>query len=151
VLATPGTVSRDYTQSLIREYAAACEVTLVGSTRLAAYAEAEMRGEPIADDLILEEIAPCFIEREAGEGRVRYTDVVTLSCTHYPLLKSRLEALAPWPVTWLDPAPAIARRMVELIGPATPGVRAADGIALFTSGVEPDGMLRAALARYRLA
>ncbi len=151
VLATPATVARDYTRTLIREYAGDCEVTLVGSSRLAACAEAWMRGEPVPDEAIIDEIAPCFVERDAGEGRVRYTDVVTLSCTHYPLLLPRLKALAPWPVTWLDPAPAIARRVLELMGPPVPGVRAEQGVALFTSGAQPDGPLREVLARYALA
>ena len=40
-----------------------------------------------------------------------------LACTHYPLLLERMRKLAPWPVDWIDPAPAIARRVVDLIGP----------------------------------
>jgi glutamate racemase len=144
VLATPGTVKRDYTQSLIRQYAEGCEVTLVGSTRLAAFAEAQMRGEPVEDDLIAEEIAPCFIERVAGEGRMRATDVVTLSCTHYPLLLPRLRALAPWPVVWLDPAPAVARRVTALIGGLQADAPHGSGYALFTAGPAP-AALEAAL------
>ncbi|HET6375838.1 MAG TPA: aspartate/glutamate racemase family protein, partial [Methylocella sp.] len=35
VLATPGTVARDYTRGLVRAYAANCMVTLTGSARLA--------------------------------------------------------------------------------------------------------------------
>ena len=31
------------------------------------------------------------------------------------------QRLAPWPVAWIDPAPAIARRVVDLIGPAAAG------------------------------
>ena len=57
------------------------------------------------------EIAPCFVE----DGAAR-TDTVVLACTHYPLLLDRFERLAPWPVHWIDPAPAIARRVVELVG-----------------------------------
>ena len=81
VLATPGTVARDYTRGLIEHYAGGCEVTLVGSTRLAGLAEAVLKGEPVDDGAIAAEIAPCFVTR--GSAR---TDVVTLSCTHYPLL-----------------------------------------------------------------
>jgi len=36
VLATPGTVKRQYTRDLIEQYASKCHVTLVGSTKLAA-------------------------------------------------------------------------------------------------------------------
>ena len=44
VLGTPGTVKREYTAALIREFAAGCDVTLVGAPRLAALAEAALRG-----------------------------------------------------------------------------------------------------------
>ena len=49
VLATPGTVARDYTRDLIETYAAGCRVNLVGSRRLAGFAEAELAGAPVAD------------------------------------------------------------------------------------------------------
>nr|WP_245404627.1 glutamate racemase [Ancylobacter gelatini] len=112
VLATPGTVRRDYTQALIRDFAGNCRVTLIGSTRLAPLAEAAMAGESVPDEAFAQEIAPCFVR----EGRAR-TDTVVLACTHYPLVLDRLERAAPWPVRWVDPAPAIARRMGSLLGP----------------------------------
>lgn len=148
VLATPGTVARDYTRGLIETYAAACEVTLVGSTRLAGLAEAALKGEPVDDHAILAEIAPCFVEL----NNVR-TDVVTLSCTHYPLLLERMRRLAPWPVSWIDPAPAIARRVTQLIGPSPsrPILVAGDAPAIFTSGAGITGPLRIALAGYGLS
>lgn len=148
VLATPGTVARDYTRGLIESYAHDCEVALVGSTRLAGLAEAALKGEAVDDDAIRHEIAPCFVER-AG----RRTDVVTLSCTHYPLLLQRMKRLAPWPVHWIDPAPAIARRAGELLGPIAPPPNGLPGetTALFTSGAGITGPLRIALAGYGLA
>lgn len=110
VLATPGTVSRDYTRRLIDDFAARCEVTLVGSSRLAGLAEAAMRGGAVADADILAEIAPCFVEKDG-----RRTDAVALACTHYPLLLDAYRRLAPWPVEWIDPAPAIARRLDSVL------------------------------------
>ncbi len=130
VLGTPGTVRQEYTAELIRTFAGDCRVTLVGAPRLAGLAEAFMRGEAVSDADLAAEIAPCFVRDEGGA-----TDVVALACTHYPLVLARLEALAPWPVTWIDPAPAIARRVVQLLGEAVPGVPARnDARALFTSG-----------------
>lgn len=148
VLATPGTVARDYTRGLVATYAAACSVTLVGSTRLAGLAEAALKGERVDDEAVLREIAPCFVETEAGR-----TDVVTLSCTHYPLLLERMRRLAPWPVHWIDPAPAIARRIAQLLGPAQAAMPAipTESLALFTSGAGLTGPLRIALAGYGLA
>jgi glutamate racemase len=40
VLGTKGTVKREYTRALIRDFAQGCEVTLVGSAELASLAEA---------------------------------------------------------------------------------------------------------------
>ncbi|HEX2556073.1 MAG TPA: glutamate racemase [Microvirga sp.] len=148
VLATPGTVARDYTRDLVETYAAGCRVALVGSRRFAAFAEAELSGTPVSDAEIAEELRPCFIED--GEGR---TDVVALACTHYPLLLPRLRALAPWPVTWIDPAPAIARRVVQLIGGPAAGVEADEegALAVFTGGSGLTAALRDALGARGLA
>jgi glutamate racemase len=107
VLATPGTVKRDYTYDLIAKYGGDCAFTLVGSHKLAALAERAMAGGEVSDGAIFAEIEPCFVKAEDG----RRTDSIVLACTHYPLLLERLRALAPWPVEWIDPAPAIARRV----------------------------------------
>jgi glutamate racemase len=108
VLGTKGTVQREYTKGLIRDFAQGCEVTLVGSAKLAALAETALSGGVVSDEEILAELMPCFVG--AGEDASRRTDTVVLACTHYPLLLERLDELAPWPVDWIDPAPAIARR-----------------------------------------
>ena len=143
LLATPGTVARSYTHDLIATYAGACTVTLVGSQNLAGFAEAELAGAPVDDAALAAEIAPCFVAEPDG----RRTDVICLACTHYPLLLPRMEALAPWPVTWIDPAPAIARRVTQLIG-AAPREAGRHGSALgaFTAGSCLTEPLRAALA-----
>lgn len=143
LLATPGTVARSYTHDLIATYAGACAVTLVGSQNLAGFAEAELAGAPVDDAALAAEIAPCFVTDPDG----RRTDVICLACTHYPLLLPRLEALAPWPVIWIDPAPAIARRVVQLIG-ALPRDADRHGFALgaFTAGTCLTPSLRDALA-----
>ena len=135
VLGTEATVTREYTRALIRDYAQGCEVTLVGSQKLAAYAEAELAGAPAGDDALRAEIAACFID----DGR--RTDTVVLACTHYPLLLDRLRRLAPWPVNFIDPAPAIARRVVDLLGPAPPSAGHGRARATFTSGRAPAAVL----------
>lgn len=153
VLATPGTVARDYTRDLIRDYAAHCDVRLVGSQRLASLAEARMQGAFVDDADIAHEIAPAFVEAEG-----RRTDHIVLACTHYPLLLAELERLAPWPVDWVDPAPAIARRADHLLTEAGfEHRRHADaqsrqpGEAMFTSGARPNHAVAKALAARGLA
>jgi glutamate racemase len=142
VLGTEATVQREYTRALIREFAAGCEVTLVGSARLAALAEAELRGNPIEDAAIAAELAPCFVENAAR------TDTIVLACTHYPLLIDRLQRLAPWPVAFIDPAPAIARRVVDLLGPAEARAPSVAASAFFTSGRNLSAALLATLSRF---
>lgn len=129
VLATPGTVKRQYTRDLIAQWGSKCHVRLVGSDRLAGLAEIYMREGFVDEEAVRAEIAPCFIERDGLR-----TDIVVLACTHYPFLVNRMRKTAPWPVDWIDPAEAIARRALSLLprlndDAAAPG----EDIAVFTS------------------
>ena len=143
VLATPGTVKRDYTQGLIREFAAGCKVTLAGSEKLASLAEAALQGEAVEDAAIASEIKPCFVDDGSR------TDTVVLACTHYPLILDRLVKAAPWPVNWVDPAPAIARRASSLI--AEWGEAMGLPIeAYFTSGKQPTPALVHSLRQFNV-
>ncbi len=150
VLGTSATVRRDYTRALIAEFGHGRQFTLSGSSRLAALAETLMTGGEVRDEAIWAEIAPCFVEADGGR-----TDVVVLACTHYPLLLDRLERLAPWPVAWLDPAPAIARRTANVLADlgfaVGVGVARSNGKAIFTSGKTPTNELVRLLDAYGLA
>src|ERR1700716_133735 len=128
VLGTRATVKREYPRALIRDFSQGCEVTLVGSARLASIAEHALRAEPVDEAEIAAEIAPCFVDDGA-----RQTDTVVLACTHYPLLLDRLTRLAPWPVDWIDPAPAIARRVLDLLRPPGSEIDHAGAEMIFTS------------------
>ena len=97
----------------------------------------------VDDDAIKGETAGCFIDADA-----RRTDTIVLACTHYPLMLERFRTVAPWAVDWLDPAPAIARRVAELLrerplhsAPATKTIE-------FTSGRTPSPALAQALASF---
>jgi glutamate racemase len=147
VLATPGTVARDYTRDLVRAYAADCSVTLVGSKHLASLAEGFMQGAAPSDESVSRETAPAFVEAEG-----RRTDCVVLACTHYPLLIAQFERLAPWTVHWIDPAAAIARRtdqvLREVLGFRTaPGGEAVRSARAVFTGTEPPGPRLAAALR----
>ncbi|OKO72070.1 glutamate racemase [Bradyrhizobium sp. AS23.2] len=131
VLGTKGTVKREYTKALIRDFAQGCEVTLVGSPELASLAERALGGTPISDGDILAELTPCFVGDPQDAGA--RTDTVVLACTHYPLLLERLKTLAPWRVDWIDPAPAIARRVSDLLGTRIGGVAQSGAEMIFTS------------------
>lgn len=136
VLATPGTVKRQYTRDLISDWASRVNVRLVGSTGLAALAERYMRGGMVDEAAVLAEIEPCFVEEDG-----KRTDIIVLACTHYPFLVNRMRKMAPWPVDWIDTSEAIARRAASLLA-AHPtaeekGEVQEEDVAVFTSGV-PD-------------
>lgn len=126
VLATKGTVEREYTKALIDTFAFHCEVVLHGSAGLAGLAERKMRGEEVSATAVGAEAAPVFVERDG-----RRTDVVVLGCTHYPLLMKELQAAAPWPCSFIDPADAIARRVRD-VAPNAPGGEGRGGRAYVT-------------------
>lgn len=138
VLATPGTVRRTYTRTLIDSFASQCHVRLVGSDLLAEQAERHLRGLALSDDDLLSEISDCFMDSGG-----RRTDIVVLACTHYPFLANRFRKIAPWPVDWLDPAEAIARQLVRVLGEgaATEPAGTPDR-AIFTSKPEDNGLVR---------
>jgi len=147
VLATPGTVKRQYTRNLIDTWASQVDVTLVGSARLAALAETYLRGGQTDESVVAQEISGCFIHADD-----RRTDIVVMACTHYPFLVNRMRKMAPWPVDWIDTSEAIARRaqtlLKELPSPAsrTPGER---DMAWFSGGA-PDQSTRQLLRGFGL-
>ncbi|WP_142416768.1 glutamate racemase [Bartonella massiliensis] len=110
VLATPGTVKRAYTNELINAFAGQCHVQLVGSEKLAGFAEDYLRGKPIDSEELRKEILPCFVEKDG-----KYTDVIVLACTHYPFLIKLFREQALWSVKWIDPAKAIAKHIRSLL------------------------------------
>ena len=133
VLATPGTVKRAYTRDLIQSFATQCHVRLVGSENLARLAEAYIRGDAVADEAVMTEIEQCFVDMDG-----RKTDIVVLACTHYPFMANIFRRLAPWPVDWIDPAEAIARRARSLVPQVADAVHPDNfDFAVFTSGA-PD-------------
>jgi glutamate racemase len=144
VLATPGTVKREYTHALIKDFAQNCEVTLHGAPNLARMAEEKLRGGHFDLEALRTEVAPCFVEKES-----RRTDVVVLGCTHYPLLENEIASVAPWPVSYIDPAPAIARRLGDVLGEhSTPAAAAqTSGIVYLTSPAAADEPTRLAYKR----
>ncbi len=130
VLATPGTVKRQYTRDLIARWASKCHVRLVGSKTLASLAETYLREGFVDEEAVRAEIAPCFVEKDG-----RRTDIVVLACTHYPFLVNRMRKTAPWPVDWIDTSEAIARRALALAeGLDHPEENGGADVAYITSG-----------------
>ncbi|TFH86376.1 glutamate racemase [Billgrantia azerbaijanica] len=138
LLATSATVMRPYTERLIREFANDCRVERVAADGLVVQAEQLLAGEPVDERALRAALAPLW---EAPT-----LDTVVLGCTHFPLLRSRLAAAAPRPVTLVDSSAAIARRTGQVVGDLAPR-RGADA-SLATA---PDARLARALARFHFA
>lgn len=107
LLATPGTVSRSYTNQLISDHAPHCEVTRVGSTEVVRLAEEKLAGKRVDLSRLQQAVAPLF-ESES-------LDTVVLGCTHFPLLLNELIKIQPRPIRWVDSGAAIARRVAMLL------------------------------------
>ncbi|MDE2018186.1 MAG: glutamate racemase, partial [Hyphomicrobiales bacterium] len=70
------------------------------------------------------------------------------------LLVGTMTRVAPWPVNFVDPAPAIARRLVDVLASAPARIvegQATDPAPAYFTGGAPGKALAAALARLDLA
>lgn len=101
LLATPGTVSRQYMNNLISQFAPDCQTTRVGSTDMVYLAEEKLHGKTI-DTASLKNITQPFADAQC--------DYVVLGCTHFPLLKPELKQLHTQ-INWIDSGEAIANRV----------------------------------------
>jgi glutamate racemase len=110
LLATPGTVQRDYTTSLIEQHAGDCEVIAVGSTELVLLAEGKLRGRPPSKRSLKTILEPFLRHPRHDE-----LDTLVLACTHFPLLREELAEAYGTPVHWVDSGLAIAQRVAFLL------------------------------------
>ena len=108
VLATPATVNRQYTHSLIEQFAGHCEVKLYGSDVLVRCAENHVNQQAIDEDIIKFEIEQLLRQQEA-------MDTVVLACTHFPLIVHLLRSAAPAIRYWVDSSAAIAKRTFQVL------------------------------------
>lgn len=105
LIATPATITREYTHDLIRSFAQSKPVEMLGSTRLVDIAEEKLRGNSV-DLLELERIL------KPMQGCV---DVAVLGCTHFPLIKDEIQHVLGESVLLVDSGEAIARRVSSLL------------------------------------
>lgn len=145
VLGTEATVRQPYVDDLSARFASDCLVLRHGSARLVDLAEAALRGQPTPDADYQAALAG-LLEQPGGER----IDTVVLACTHFPLVADRLAAIAPHPITFIDGAEGIARRIASLTeGQEWSGADIAD-VAVFTAPVEISPSLGATLANFGL-
>lgn len=123
LLATPATVKREYTDSLIAEFARDCEVIKLGSSRLVTIAEEKLRGLPVSQVELAEILEPFT---RSGP------DVVVLGCTHFPLLREDFSKILT-EVVWIDSGEAIAKRVEHFAIEASAETKSGDGQSYFTA------------------
>ncbi|WP_413692693.1 glutamate racemase [Psychromonas sp. KJ10-2] len=110
LLATPGTIARDYTHKLISQFAADKSVLSIGSTQLVKLAEDKLMGKLLSQDEFMDILAP-WLSQNAS-----MPDTLVLGCTHFPLLKTEIQACFNTEVNLVDSGEAIALRVKQLLG-----------------------------------
>lgn len=105
LIATPATVTREYTHDLIKDFAQDKDVKLLGSTRLVDMAEQKLRGVKVDSVELAHILQPI-------KGKI---DVAVLGCTHFPLLREEIQEVLGEDVLLVDSGEAIARRVEHLL------------------------------------
>ncbi|WP_404712744.1 glutamate racemase [Sphingomonas sp. MMS24-J13] len=131
VLGTEATVRQPYVDDLSARFAGDCLVLRHGSARLVELAEARLRGEPTADTDYAAALEGLLGQR--GGDRV---DTVVLACTHFPLVRDRLAAVAPRAIDFVDGAAGIARRALFLTKGQGWPEKPATGTIVFTAPLD---------------
>jgi glutamate racemase len=106
LLATPGTVKRDYTQTLIQQFAGDCKVELFGTSDLVLLAEQHVARQKIDMDKLHNLLEPI----KASE-----IDVLVLGCTHFPMIAAEISDYLGKGVALLDSGEAVAKRVRFLL------------------------------------
>ncbi len=122
LIATPATVSRQYTHDLIRDFSSNKSVELLGSTRLVDMAEEKLRGKPLNLNELADILSPL-------KDKI---DVAVLGCTHFPLIKEEIQSVLGKDVMLIDSGQAIARRVQSLLSIKT-GEKTGKEYAIFSS------------------
>ena len=132
VLATASTLSAPKYLNTKGQYADAVRIAeKVGRGFVELVESLELDG-PHAEAVVRESLDPLIA---AG------ADTIVLGCTHYPFLLPLMQRIAPENVHFIDPAPAVARHLLDVL--RTNGITLTDpcpGVELLSSG--PDTTLK---------
>jgi glutamate racemase len=145
VIATPATVRSRAYFAAIKDENPAVEVYEHATPAFVPLVEAGLLSGPEVESAVAEGLAPLLGERDA-DGEFVFPlppsariDTLLLGCTHYPLLRPIIEAVAGEGVAIVDSATATASALTELLAinslEAGTGVTA-DHLQLTTGGVE---------------
>lgn len=107
VLATEASIAGEKFHQLVHTHAAGVKVITRTCPRFVELVEEGQLDGPEAEEAVAEALDPLL---EAG------ADVIVLGCTHYPFLRPLIEASLPGGVRLVDTGPAVARRVVQVLG-----------------------------------
>ena len=124
VMATGATFQGELFKALVGRHGDDVEVVEQACPGLAAAVEAGADPGPLLDEFL-----PPIIEAGA--------DVVVLGCTHYPFIRAEIEQRLPDGVEVIDPAPAVARRTIEVAHEHDVGLKGFASTRYWSTGVPP--------------
>lgn len=132
VLATAGTLKAAKYLNTKGQYADAVRIVERVGQGFVELVESLDLDSPHAESVVRASLEPLL---DAG------ADTIVLGCTHYPFLLPLMQRIAPADVRFIDPAPAVARRLADVLN--TSGIALSDarpGVELMASG--PDATLK---------
>ncbi len=121
VIATPATIRSHAYFGAIKDENPAVEVYEHATPMLVPLVEAGELSGPIAEAAVADALAPLLGQRDAAGESIfprppgATVDTLLLGCTHYPLLRSIIAALAGEHVAIVDSATATASALAELL------------------------------------
>jgi glutamate racemase len=122
VIATPATIRSHAYFGAIKDENPAVEVYEHATPTLVPMVEAGELSGPLAEATVADALAPLFGERDANGESIfplpagATIDTLLLGCTHYPLLRPLIAAVAGEQIAIVDSATATASALAELLG-----------------------------------
>ncbi|MBT0730291.1 glutamate racemase [Rosenbergiella nectarea] len=143
LLATQGTIRREYTYGLIKQFATDCQIEMLGASSLVELAERKLHRQEVSLNEVREAVMPWL--------RLPIVpDTIILGCTHFPLLKEELQQVFPRETIFVDSGIAIARRAVFLLKDyALAAMSQPSNVAFCTLEDEKSALLLPVLRQFR--
>ncbi|WKX26340.1 glutamate racemase [Tatumella ptyseos] len=143
LLATQGTIRREYTYDLIKQFATNCQIEMLGATSLVELAERKLHRQEVSLDEVKAAVMTWL-------RLPSVPDTIILGCTHFPLLKEELREVFPKETIFVDSGIAVARRAVFLLKDyALPTLPRSSNIAFCTLNDDKSTLLLPVLQQYR--
>lgn len=105
VIATETTFDGELFASLMHRFAAEVEVMMIPAPGLVTAVEEGSLDTPGTRAMLLDRLSPVLSSD---------VDTLVLGCTHYPFLRSAIEATVGDRIAIIDPAPAVARQVLRI-------------------------------------